>query len=65
MAKNEIVNQYYNLFDETKGYTEILFRAGKVLQSKELNEMKKSYSYRLGLIVTFFPRKIVHLLLRK
>lgn len=40
MAQNESIANYYNLYDETKGFTEILFRAGKILQSKELNEMQ-------------------------
>ena len=34
------LTQYYNLYDATKGYTEMLFRAGKVCQSKELNELQ-------------------------
>lgn len=34
------IDNYYNTFDPAKGYTELLFRAGKVLQSKEVNELQ-------------------------
>lgn len=40
MANLSGVSQYYNLYNPTKGYTELLFRAGKVLQSKEMNELQ-------------------------
>lgn len=34
------ISDYYNNWDDSKGYTEVLFRAGKILQSQELNEMQ-------------------------
>ncbi|BAD78978.1 unknown protein [Synechococcus elongatus PCC 6301] len=38
---------YYNRFDPADRYDELLFRAGKGLQSAELNEAQKTFLYRL------------------
>ncbi len=40
MGTISTVSGYYNLYDSTKQYTELLFRAGKILQSKEVNEIQ-------------------------
>ena len=42
MSDINSISQYYNLYDSSKGYTELLFRAGKVLQSKEVNELQST-----------------------
>ncbi|MEA1052365.1 DUF4815 domain-containing protein, partial [Lamprobacter modestohalophilus] len=42
-----MLERYYNLFDASKDYTELLFRAGDGLQSRELNELQSTFNHRL------------------
>jgi hypothetical protein len=42
-----MIERYYNLFDPAKHYTQLLFRAGDGLQSRELNEIQSTLMHRL------------------
>lgn len=42
-----MLERYYNHFDPSKHYTELLFRAGDGLQSRELNELQSQLIHRL------------------
>jgi len=42
-----MIERYYNLFDPAKHYTQLLFRAGDGLQSRELNEIQSALIHRL------------------
>jgi len=42
-----MIERYYNLFDPAKRYTQLLFRAGDGLQSRELNEIQTTLIHRL------------------
>ncbi|TCS99116.1 uncharacterized protein DUF4815 [Tepidimonas ignava] len=42
-----MLERYYNLFDPSKRYAELLFRAGDGLQSRELNELQTTINHRL------------------
>jgi hypothetical protein len=42
-----MLERYYNLYDPAKQYTELLFRAGDGLQSRELNEMQTTLKQQI------------------
>ena len=42
-----MIERHYNLFDPAKHYTQLLFRAGDGLQSRELNEVQSALIHRL------------------
>ena len=42
-----MLERYYNLFDPAKRYSELLFRAGDGLQSRELNEIQTTLKHQL------------------
>ena len=42
-----MIERYYNLFDPAQHYTQLLFRAGDGLQSRELNEIQSTLIHRL------------------
>ena len=42
-----MIERYYNLFDPSKYYSQLLFRAGDGLQSRELNEIQSTLIHRL------------------
>lgn len=42
-----MLERYYNLFDPAQRYTQLLFRAGDGLQSRELNEIQSALMHRL------------------
>ncbi len=42
-----MLERYYNLFDPARHYSQLLFRAGDGLQSRELNEIQSTLIHRL------------------
>ena len=42
-----MIERYYNLFDPADHYSQLLFRAGDGLQSRELNEIQSTLMHRL------------------
>ncbi len=42
-----MLERYYNLFDPAQHYSQLLFRSGDGLQSRELNEIQSTLMHRL------------------